>query len=384
MPKVPRAAGIALLQFLLFWTLVGPIQAAGGPWDTPAAPPAAAQLAPTTVQRLLETINRIRWEHGQIPPLKHNPALQRAAQAHSQNMAQSDFFSHQGPNNSSPWDRIEAAGYGNWYTLAENIAAGYRDPADVAKAWMDSPQHRENLLNPELHEAGIGYTYEPGDTLPGGTWGYEHYWTLDMGSCWDTYPLVIAGEAYSTTTRTVSIYFYGADWASELRLSNDGSNWTAWQPYRSLLIWELPPGNGPKSVYGQLRDTEGNVLQSEDEIVLAEPQRSPPYPEVATFVLLQGTRIVRPPRYRVWFSDPSGQTRVWRASWNQNWLRLNAEGGIVPGKVFLVLDKPAGLLEPGTYTATLTFRGEAIKIKIPVRLLVFPRLFSAFLPASER
>lgn len=387
MPRFPRAAGIAgtaLLLLALFVAPAGPVQAAGSRRASLAASAPVPSFTPSVVQRLLEEINRIRWEHGQIPPLKHNPALERAAQSHSQEMAQRDFFGHQGADNSSPWDRIEAAGYSSWYVLAENIAAGYQNPADVVKAWMVSPQHRENMLNPELHEAGIGYVYEPGDTLPGGTWGYQYYWTLDMGSCWDAYPLIIAGESYSTTTRTVSIYFYGADWASELRLSSDGSNWSAWQPYRSLLTWELPPGNGLKRVYGQLRDASGDILQSEDEIVLDEPPRPPPLPEVATFVLLQGDKIGRPPRYRVWFSDPTGQTRAWRASWDQDWLRLSAEGAIVPGRVFLVLDKPAGLLEPGTYTAILSIRGQAIEIKVPVRLLVFPRLFSVFLPFTER
>jgi uncharacterized protein YkwD len=221
--------------------------------------------------RLLQMINETRWEQGQIPPLKANPHLQRAAQEHSLSMAESGFFGHKGCDGSSPWDRIEASGYGNWHVLAENVAAGYADPQDTLRAWLESPRHRANLLNPELCEAGVGYVVRLGDTYPGETWGFEHYWTLDLGSRWDASPLVIAGEAYSTSTPLVDVYIYGEGWAVEMRLSNDGQNWTEWQPYEPLLTWRLSPGNGPKEVHAQLRDSDGNLRESQDGILLQQP-----------------------------------------------------------------------------------------------------------------
>ncbi len=150
-------------------------------------------------RRLLFLVNQARWERG-IPPLKADLLLSRTARAHALSMAQEDYFSQRGSDGSSPCERIEAAGYGTWQVLAENIAAGYATPEEVLAAWLESPRHRSNLLNAELCEAGIGYAFQPDDTYPGGTWGYEYYWTMDMGSRWDTYPLVIALEAYSTST----------------------------------------------------------------------------------------------------------------------------------------------------------------------------------------
>jgi hypothetical protein len=63
------------------------------------------------------------------------------------------------------------AGTGSW---GENIAAAYPDPQAVVRAWMASPGHRANILNPAFTHLGIGAAVNPGSR-----WGY--YWTLDFG-----------------------------------------------------------------------------------------------------------------------------------------------------------------------------------------------------------
>lgn len=387
-PRALLVAGIASSIILLLLAAPWQTQAAGVQAPFPTDPLSrAAQSVPLPTptdpgaQHLLELVNQARWANGQTPPLKWNAALERAALGHSQNMAQDDFFTHQGTGEASPWDRIDAAGYGNWYVLAENIAAGYGRGEDVLQGWLASTQHRDNLMNPELHEAGIGWVFQAGDAYPGGTWGYGNYWTLDMGSRWDAYPLVIAGEAFSTTSRDVLIYVYGADWATELRLSNDGTDWSPWQAYKPMLTWQLPAVNGPKTVYGQLRNASGDVMQAEDEIVLAEPHAPVIRPAQATFILQQGQTVGQPQRYRVQVTDPSGTVHEWRASWDQDWLRLSATAGIAPSGVFLVLTDVAGQLGPGVYTATLSFWGGGMQAQVAVRLLVFPQVYTTYLPA---
>lgn len=378
---------LGLLVSLL--ALLGPVRAEGAARALPADPgagrPAVLQETRASslrlARRLLLLVNQARWERG-IPPLKAEPLLARAARAHAQSMAQEDYFSHRGSDGSSPWTRIEATGYQTWQVLAENIAAGYATPEKVLAAWLESPRHRSNLLNPELREAGIGYAFQPGDTYPGGTWGYEHYWTMDMGSRWDTYPLVIALEAYSTTTRQVPLYLYGQGWAQEMRLSNDRTNWSAWQPYRPSLTWELVPGDGPKMVYAELRDARGNVMRSEDDILLQE-QPGPPAllvsPGQAFFVLEQGRSVGRPPgqMFRI---EGSGDPVFWQASTNRNWLSLDVLSGTTPGRPNLTLAGPAALLPPGLYTATLSFEGKGVQVQVPVRLLVLPQVYSLYLP----
>ncbi len=372
-----------------FLALFGPVRAGA----MEASPPGLSDNRPAVflqenpasslrvARRLLVLVNKARWERG-IPPLKADLLLAKAARAHSLSMAQEDYFSHQGSDGSSPWARIEAAGYETWQVLAENIAAGYATPEEVLAAWLGSPQHRSNLLNPELHEAGIGYAFQPGDTYPGGTWGYEHYWTMDMGSRWDAYPLVIALEAYSTTTRQVSLYLYGQGWAREMRLSNDRTNWSDWLPYRPSLTWELAPGDGPKVVYAELRDAQGNVMYSEDDILLRERSITPTLrvsPGQAFFVLEQGRSLGQPQRYTLQVNGSSGPVS-WRATLDQNWLALDVSSGTTPGRPNLALAGPAAFLPPGLYTATLSIEGGETPVQVPVRLLVLPRLYSLYLP----
>jgi len=345
-----------------------PVQVSEAPAAMPAVPgrhrPPAPRSAPPDPERLtarlLELINQARWENGHIPPLKANPALNRSAQSHSQSMAENDFFGHKGADNSSPWDRIEAVEYGNWYMLAENIAAGYTTPEEVIQAWMDSPRHLENLMNPDLNEIGLGYAFQAEDTYPGTTWGYEHYWTSDMGTRWDAYPVVIAGEAYSTTTSLVSLYVYGEGWAQDMRLSNDGTTWSEWRPYQTMLTWELPPGRGVRQVYVQLRDAQGNTMQSDDEILLEEPPAPPgqggstPIVSLprAVFVMQEKQVIGQPRWHYFWISDSADEGRTCRAYF----------------------------LSPGTYTATLTIQGEEGEASALVHLYVFPQVYTLYLP----
>jgi len=389
-PRALLVAGVALSLLALLATLPWPAQAAGSLVFAPCAPNAALEKRGQRVdlplppdlqaQHLLQVVNRRRWEHGKAPPLKWNDALAHAALDHSRSMAQDDFFGHKGSDLSSPWDRIDAAAYENWYVLAENIAAGYQSAEEVVQAWLESPQHRENLLNPELHEAGIGYYFEAADQYPGTAWGYEHYWTLDMGSRWDDYPLIIANEAFSTTSRRVPLYIYGADWAVEMRLSNDGISWSAWMPYQTTLVWELDPGEGLTTVYGQIRNAQGDVMQAEDDIILVEPQTPVIQPREALFVLAQGTSTGQPLRYRVQIMDPTEGGRNWHANWDRNWLRLRTDGEGLPNGIYLVLTEPARLLEPGVYTATVTFKSHDLERELPVSLLVFSKVHTAYLP----
>ncbi len=391
-----RAALALWLLLALVAILAMPQPAAGGgkpappsPMDerSPAAPPNGDIAAASPALRLLEVINQVRWQHGQLSPLKANPALERAAQAHSQSMAQNDFFGHKGDDLTSPWDRIDAAGYGNWYVLAENIAAGYKTPQEVVQAWMDSPHHRENLLNADLAEAGIGYAWQPGDTFPGLGWGYQHYWTLDMGTRWDAFPLVIAGEAYSTTVTQVSIYLYGQGWAREMRLSNDGTTWSQWQPYQSTRTWELAPGAGTRRVYGQLRNAQGEILQTSDDIVLVEKPVPPAFvsPAQVVFVVQRGQSAGQPPFQRLQIAEACPTTCTWQASVDRGWLRLSALSGTSPTTIALTLTTPVRLLPPGTYTATISVLGqEGSRAQVPVQLIIAKQVYSAYLPHVSR
>ncbi len=379
-------ASMALLLFLALGLagLIAPTRVSAS-MPPPARPPgrAAFSILPQDVlqaQQLIERINQVRWENGQIPPLKVNLALQQAALTHSQNMSHYDFFGHKGQDQSSPWDRIDAANYGDWFVLAENIAAGYQNPEDVVQAWLDSPRHREKLLNAEFQEAGIGYVYEPGDLYPGNSWGYQHYWTLDLGARQDSYPIVIAGETYSTTVRNVQLYCYGQEAAAEMRLSNDGINWSNWSPFKPTTEWDLSAGAGVHHVYMELRDATGKLFSAEDEIVLEEPPAPLVQPTRAVFVMQHGQTRETFHRYPLQLAGSPDGASGWHVSWDQPWLRLSASSWLVPGRVVLTLSDAAGGLPSGIYTATLSVWNETSRSEVPVTLYVFEHLYEVALP----
>lgn len=102
-------------------------------------------------------LNMEREEHG-VGPLEQDRALERAAQHHSEDMVARRFFDHDDPDGRTPEERMRAAGYEGPRT-AENIAHGARSqatPVRITEGWMDSPDHRRNILDPLLTEIGIG------------------------------------------------------------------------------------------------------------------------------------------------------------------------------------------------------------------------------------
>lgn len=114
-------------------------------------------------------------------PLAHNLLLIDASRKHSQWMLETDIFSHTGENNSSPHERMQAAGYvfsGNWAS-GENIAwGGTQAPTIILTSYaishheglFKSPGHRVNILSTNYRELGVGqrqgyFTYEGKDYL---------------------------------------------------------------------------------------------------------------------------------------------------------------------------------------------------------------------------
>ncbi len=124
--------------------------------------PAARTAAPAasgTEAAVLELVNQARAEAG-CGAVSADPALAAVARAHSADMRDRGYFSHDTPEGLSPFDRAEAAGL--THARAENIAYGQRDAAAVMDSWMNSPGHRANILNCSLSTLGVGVAEGPG------------------------------------------------------------------------------------------------------------------------------------------------------------------------------------------------------------------------------
>jgi uncharacterized protein YkwD len=106
-------------------------------------------------------INKIRAHSGELP-LSDNGKLDAVAQSHSADMVSSDYFDHTTPSGEAFDTRITAAGYvpSGWsYELSENIECGtlsLATPNAAVNGWMNSPEHRANILNGDFRDSGIG------------------------------------------------------------------------------------------------------------------------------------------------------------------------------------------------------------------------------------
>lgn len=104
-------------------------------------------------KRLIELTNTERQKVG-LPLVKENEALNKAAALKAQNMIQENYWAHFAPSGKTPWDFILGAGYKFTYA-GENLAKNFTNSDEIVKAWMASPTHRENLLNPKYQDIGI-------------------------------------------------------------------------------------------------------------------------------------------------------------------------------------------------------------------------------------
>ncbi|MCL1878326.1 MAG: stalk domain-containing protein [Defluviitaleaceae bacterium] len=104
--------------------------------------------------RIMQLTNAEREAHG-LDPLISCDALWLTARSHSEDMATNGFFSHIGSNGSTPQQRVAARGmsYSIW---AENIFSGGTTPEAIMQGWMNSADHRANILNPSLTHIGVG------------------------------------------------------------------------------------------------------------------------------------------------------------------------------------------------------------------------------------
>lgn len=143
------------------------------PSKTTAAPVKTAVSGDTALEdQVTALVNQERARISDCPALRTDEQLRTAARRHSQDMATNDYFSHDSQDGRSFVDRIAAAGYPRNQAGGENIAMGYRTPADVMTGWMNSEGHRANILNCSFKAIGVGLGRTSGGTL---------YWTQDFG-----------------------------------------------------------------------------------------------------------------------------------------------------------------------------------------------------------
>ena len=120
--------------------------------------PALACSVPSNSDALqaevLSHLNAQRKAHG-VSPLKLSPKLDKAAQGHACDNADRRSISHDSSDGGTLTTRLRKAGY-KYRAAAENTGRGFGTGARAVEWWMNSPDHRSNILLDRVKDVGIG------------------------------------------------------------------------------------------------------------------------------------------------------------------------------------------------------------------------------------
>lgn len=109
-------------------------------------------------REILLEVNRLREERD-LAPLEPDERLDRAAQAHAEDLLAHAYYDHVGRDGSTARQRAATAGHRGAALITENIAKGPFTPREVVGRWMNSRGHRKNILHPRLRRMGAGVSF---------------------------------------------------------------------------------------------------------------------------------------------------------------------------------------------------------------------------------
>lgn len=125
------------------------------------------------IERVFELTNEERAKEG-LPAYQHMDTLDVIASVRAWELTVEYRPDHTRPDGSSCSGAFDEKGiiYGAW---GENIAAGQDTPEGVVEAWINSPNHRDAVLNTEFTYMGVGFYYIEDDYQ-----NYYYFWTQEF------------------------------------------------------------------------------------------------------------------------------------------------------------------------------------------------------------
>lgn len=106
-----------------------------------------------TQDELLTYTNRERLNL-KLPALQANDRLAEAAELKARDILERQYWAHNAPDGTTPWHWYRKVNYRYDYA-GENLAKGFNDAGAVVDAWMNSKEHRDNMLSPFYEEVGF-------------------------------------------------------------------------------------------------------------------------------------------------------------------------------------------------------------------------------------
>jgi uncharacterized protein YkwD len=118
-----------------------------------------------SANQIIVAVNQERMKNN-LSPLIVNNQLMQAASGKVKDMADKSYFSHVSPIDGKKWSGfIKESGY-VYAEAGENLANGYDSVESMVTAWMNSPTHRDNILNSGFVETGLAIEYGTLDDFP--------------------------------------------------------------------------------------------------------------------------------------------------------------------------------------------------------------------------
>jgi len=130
--------------------------------------PIIVEPPPTNISaQIAEVVRLVNIERAKekLPALKSNNSdLNKLAQIRANEIVKAYRPDHRRPDNRQ-WHTVFDDNKVTYRAIGENIAKGYRTPAEVVQAWMDSPGHRANIMKKEFTHIGIGISTGTANTI---------------------------------------------------------------------------------------------------------------------------------------------------------------------------------------------------------------------------
>ncbi len=115
---------------------------------------------------VVRLVNENRTSSG-LNELNESQDLTNVARVKSNDFIINHYFSHNSPTYGTPFEMLNAFDI-PYTSAAENIASGQQTPEEVMRFWLSSPGHRDNILNPNYTDIGVGVSEDQNGNL---------YWT---------------------------------------------------------------------------------------------------------------------------------------------------------------------------------------------------------------
>ncbi len=115
--------------------------------------PPTAYASAINASSLIEMTNAVRQE-ASLKPLEPNHKLTQASYRKAYDILNHGYFAHTNPSGKPFYQWIEEEGY-NYLYAGENLAVDFTTNEGVLAAWLQSPSHRANIINPNYQEIGL-------------------------------------------------------------------------------------------------------------------------------------------------------------------------------------------------------------------------------------